>query len=145
MFTAAVGVFDAPRPLLAAFVEGTAQAERSDELRQQIAVHYREARRGIAKRLTANVGGSDPETMASVVLALFDGLLLQGLVDGDAIPSGDQLLAALTDFANPALNQSIQTQRRSRGRSSSTTSTTSQQPEPRRRGRVPTTTMETSR
>jgi AcrR family transcriptional regulator len=106
MFTAAVGVFDAPRPLLAAFVEGIAQAERSDELRQQIALHYREARRGIARTLEANLGGSDPDTMAALLLALFDGLLLQGLVDGDAIPSGHQLLAALSDLAHPVLDQS---------------------------------------
>jgi AcrR family transcriptional regulator len=119
LFDAAVGVFDAPRPLLAAFVEGIAQAERSDELRQQLAAHYREARRGIATTLEANIGGRDPEIMASLLLALFDGLLLQGLVDGDAIPSGDQLLAALADFARPGLAERVETPRRGASRSRS--------------------------
>src|SRR5438309_9834748 len=41
LFRAAGEVFDAPRPLFVAFVEAIAQAEHSNELREQMAAHYR--------------------------------------------------------------------------------------------------------
>ena len=123
-FRAATDIYDiAPRPLFVAFVEAMAQAERSDELREQMAAHYRDARRGIAETLRANLGDAAdllqgaPEVMASFLQALFDGLVLQWLLDARDIPSGEQLLAALVDLAAVAERESVDQAPRARGRS----------------------------
>lgn len=144
MFESAMRVFNAPRPLFVAFIEGIAQAERSPALRQQMAAHYREGREGIADALEANVGGGDPDTMASLLLAIFDGLLVQRLLDTETTPSAKQLLAALVDLATPALSEGGA--RGERGdRSRSTTATSHERPATRPNSRrAPTSTRETS-
>src|SRR5438105_11178935 len=75
-FVAAGEVFKAPRPLFVAFVEAIAQAARSDELREQLAAHYRDARRDIADTVRTMFGpgadqrGGDPDVMASLLMAV---------------------------------------------------------------------------
>jgi AcrR family transcriptional regulator len=146
MFNAATGVFKAPRPLLVAFVEAIAQAERSDELREQMAGHYRDGRSGIAEALKANLGGRDPEVMASLLLALFDGLLLQRLLDDSTTPTGEQLLAALVDLAGPASRRMADKEDPGGSLSRSAEATRRPKTATRRRSPpVPTTKRETSR
>jgi len=41
--------------------------------------------------------------MASLLMALFDGLVLQWLLDPDAIPSGDELIDSLIETVGVAL------------------------------------------
>src|SRR5438067_9515220 len=53
LFIAAGEVFKAPRPLFVSFVEAIAQAGRSDELREQLAAHYADARHAIAEGIGA--------------------------------------------------------------------------------------------
>lgn len=105
IFTAGTAVFrgsKAPRPLFVSFVEAIAEAEHAPALRQQMARHYRDARAAMAATLRDEVGGDDPETTATLLLALFDGLMLQWLLDPKAIPSGEALLAAIADLVLPA-------------------------------------------
>jgi hypothetical protein len=103
LFVAAGEVLNAPRPLFVAFVEAIAQAAHSDDLREQLAARYREARRGAAATVLAILGPAanrlhgDPEIMASLVMALFDGLVLQWLLDPNETPRGEELMNALVE------------------------------------------------
>jgi AcrR family transcriptional regulator len=110
-FVAASQVFEAPRPLFISFVEAIAQAGRSQELREQLAAHYRDARRATGEAVRAMLGPAaerleaDPEVMASLLMALFDGLVLQWLLEPDAVPSGDELMTALVETMALALGE----------------------------------------
>lgn len=98
-FAAADEVFAAPRPVFVALLEAVAQAEHSSELREQLAVHYRDARERIAATVAANLGSEQPEVMASFLLAVLDGLVIQWLLDPEHTPSAtalaDGLIAAM--------------------------------------------------
>ena len=96
-FAAADEVFAAPRPVFVALLEAVAQAEHSSELRDQLAVHYQEARKRIADTVDANLGTDHPEVMASLLMAVFDGLVIQWLLDPERTPRAAQLADALID------------------------------------------------
>jgi len=104
LFVAASDVFDAPRPLFVSFVEAIGQAGYSEELRERLAEHYRNARKGAAGTALAILGPaadrlhSDPEVVASFVIALFDGLVLQWLLDPDQVPKGEELMTAIMEM-----------------------------------------------
>lgn len=108
-FVAVVSVFERFRPLLVASVEAMAQAERSPELRDQMAAYYRDARQGIAVVVREGMAdrademSADPEVVASLVLAAFDGLAFQWLLDPDATPTGEELVAGLIEWVTLAL------------------------------------------
>ena len=99
LFEAATAVFRSPRPLFVAFVEAIAQAEHTPELRKELAAHYRSSRSAMAATLTDHVEGDHPEVMASLILAIFDGLLLQWLLEPKSLPAGPELLGAMLDLA----------------------------------------------
>ena len=108
MFTAVDDVFKAPRPLFVSFVEAIAAAGRSNELRAQLAAHYRDARHAIAdtvSSMSATGGASteEDEVTAVLLMALFDGLALQWLLDPAAMPKVDKLVDALVRITSPAL------------------------------------------
>lgn len=77
--------FDADRPLLVAFVEALAQAERSDDLRRQLADGYEDLRATTA----------DDRALASLLIAVADGLMIQHLLDPDRTPSTEAVLDAV--------------------------------------------------
>lgn len=77
--------FDVDRPLLVAFVEALAQAERSDDLRRQLADGYEELRASTA----------DDRALASLLIAIADGLMIQHLLDPDRTPSAEAVLDAV--------------------------------------------------
>ena len=110
-FVAVRSVFDQFRPLLVASIEAMAQAEHSPELREQMADYYRQARRGIAEVIRNGLGpaaeemGTDPEVLASLMLAAFDGLAMQWLLDPGAAPSGEDLVASLIEWVTLAVKQ----------------------------------------
>src|SRR4051794_11005540 len=86
--------FERNRPLLVAFVESLAQAERSPELRAQLAGHYQRCRDSLAEVVTAAVGeveGMNPQAVAAFLMAVIDGFILQWLLDPAAPPSGQEL------------------------------------------------------
>jgi AcrR family transcriptional regulator len=84
------------RPMFVLFLEALLRAQRSPELRSQLAAHYAEQRRRVGEMVTAGAPALEPtprglEVIASYLLATADGLLLQSLLDPEAIPSGDEL------------------------------------------------------
>jgi AcrR family transcriptional regulator len=98
---AMIGSFEERRPLLVAFVEAMAQAERSDELRERMALLYRGLRDAVGDMVRSSLGenakelGADPRVVASYLIAVCDGLVLQWLLDPEDTPDADQLIAAL--------------------------------------------------
>lgn len=89
------------RPNVLAAVEAFAQAGRSDPLRERLAAAYDECRRLIAAEIAQALGaGGDELAASSVVLALFDGLAIQWLLDPDAAPSAAEVAAALAGLGS---------------------------------------------
>jgi AcrR family transcriptional regulator len=88
-------MYDEFRPLLVAFVEALAQAERNDPLRAQLAAGYAEMRRRIIEAILAVVPDLPTDlarSVASFFVAISDGYMVQWLLDPDATPSGADLL-----------------------------------------------------
>lgn len=87
---------DTDRKYVVAAVEAFAQAERSDELRNRLADAYRDFRSVVAHAVDETEPASSTTiNIATVLIALFDGLALQWLLDPERIPSADQILDAL--------------------------------------------------
>jgi AcrR family transcriptional regulator len=95
------GAFEEKRPTLTGFIEAVGQAAWSEDLRRDMAAHYARVRATIADTVRASLGehaeeyGADPEVVASFLLAVCDGLVLQWLLDPEATPTGEELTAAL--------------------------------------------------
>jgi AcrR family transcriptional regulator len=103
-WVALVGTFEQYRPLQVAYVEALAQAERVPELRVQLAECYERLRATVAEMVRASVGGlSDPTArhVASFLIAVYDGLQVQWLLDPHRAPAADDLMTAL-EIALPA-------------------------------------------
>jgi AcrR family transcriptional regulator len=101
--------FERNRMVLVAFVEALAQAERSPELRDQLAGHYQRNRERIAEMVRATIGdaGDDPavaERVASFLIAVCDGFVLQYLLDPERTPTGEELVDALGAALEAALS-----------------------------------------
>ncbi len=93
-----IDAFPDRAPQFIVFLEALLQAQRSPQLKRQIAAHYAEQRRRVGEMV--NAGTPDPERTArrlevisSFLLAGADGLLLQSLIDPEGIPTGDELAA----------------------------------------------------
>jgi AcrR family transcriptional regulator len=98
--------FEQERPLLVAFLEAVAQAERSDDLRRQMAIHLNESRDRVAEMVRVSIGdtpGADPRAVASFLIAVNDGLAIQFLLSKEDTPSGEQLIASLGAALSAAL------------------------------------------
>jgi AcrR family transcriptional regulator len=90
--------FEKQRPLLVAFVEAMAQAERSEDLRRQMAVHLNESRDRVVEMVTASLGdapGVDARAVASFLIAVNDGFVIQWLLSPEDTPTGEELIVAL--------------------------------------------------
>ncbi|MGH3775798.1 MAG: TetR/AcrR family transcriptional regulator [Pseudonocardiaceae bacterium] len=101
---ALVSTFEQYRPLQAAFVEALAQAERVPELRVQLADCYERLRARVAEMVRASVDGLPDRTarhVASFLIAVYDGLQVQLLLDPQRAPTADELMASL-EVALPA-------------------------------------------
>lgn len=89
------------RPLLQAYVEALAQAQREPVLRAQLAEHLNAVRTMVAERAAQSLGDGTPaddarcQAVASFVIAVCDGLALQYLLDPDRMPTGEQLVTGL--------------------------------------------------
>lgn len=103
---ALVDGFAGQRPLLVAFVEALAQAERSPELRERLSGCYERVRRAVTELIveaaTADIAdhtGELPEPtarmMATMLIAVSDGLAVQWLLDPQRMPEGAELFDAV--------------------------------------------------
>jgi len=90
---------EANRGLVAAALEAWAQLPRSAELRAEMAASYDDFHRAIAlttREAFAEVGAAevDADTLAALIIALFDGLLVQWQVAPERTPSAERIVAA---------------------------------------------------
>ena len=99
---AMVGRFEELRPYLVEFVEALPRAVRSPELREILARAYAECREAGARMGTATLAGAGVEVneaqardLASVGMAICDGLMIQWLLDPDATPGASEVMTAL--------------------------------------------------
>jgi AcrR family transcriptional regulator len=97
------------RPYLVAFVEAFPPALRSPDLRERLAAAYEDARAAGAEMVVRSVEADGhslsrehARTVASLVTALCDGLMLQWLLDPERTPSSADVMQALAAVA-PAL------------------------------------------
>jgi AcrR family transcriptional regulator len=99
--SALIDSFDELRPQVIACVESLAPALRSDTLRDELAAGYAQARQAGAAmigRVCADLGIDPPdqaETIAALLMAISDGLMLQWLADPLATPNARQVTDAL--------------------------------------------------
>jgi len=93
------------RPLVIAYFEALLRAERSVRLRTELAADLDEFRQalsaGIAVLLAEQpeIAGPDPQAAASLVMATFDGLIIQWLLAPDQVPTGQQIADTLSRTA----------------------------------------------
>lgn len=90
-------VFKANRSLLVGFIEAFAHAQRSEAARQQLSTLYDEFRRDVAAALGSE--GADAEWVASILIALVDGLMIQWLLAPDRYPPPELLHRAASTLA----------------------------------------------
>jgi AcrR family transcriptional regulator len=101
--------FDELRPVLVGFVEAVGQSAWSEELRKQMAEHYGRVRGAVAEMVSSSLGrsaenaGADPKVIASFLIAVCDGFVLQWLLDPAATPTGAELVASLVAGLSEAL------------------------------------------
>jgi AcrR family transcriptional regulator len=86
-----VRLFSDYRPLLVACVEVLAQSERNPSLRERLSGGYERMRTAVAAAVRASARELDEETtrtIASFLLAVCDGLMVQWLIEPARTPSG---------------------------------------------------------
>lgn len=98
---AMIASFEEMRPVLVGFVEAVGQSAWSEELREQMAAHYGRVRQAVTEMVSLSLGssakdaGADPKVVASYLIAVCDGLMLQWLLDPEETPTGEELVATL--------------------------------------------------
>jgi AcrR family transcriptional regulator len=87
--------FDEMRPYYQAFIEALARSARSPELSRRLAEHYNRQRQRVAGMLADAFCDSLDEDgarhMATLLIAITDGLMLQAFVDPHAMPTAEEL------------------------------------------------------
>jgi AcrR family transcriptional regulator len=108
--------FEANRGLAQAFLEALAEADHSPKLRRQLAKSYEDTRLGLVPLLGAAIDLEDKAAsdLASGMIAIADGLLIQWLLDARATPSTTDVVAAITAAA-PAQLASASSRRGAHG------------------------------
>ena len=110
-WVAMLSSFDELRPVMVGFIEAVGQSAWSDDLRTELAIHYRGVRARVAEMVRASLGpraaeiGVDPAVVASFLIAVCDGLLMQWLIDPTEAPDGERLVGALGAALNLAMEQ----------------------------------------
>jgi AcrR family transcriptional regulator len=101
--------FDAMRPYFLGFIEIVVRSQGSPDIREQLVAHYRKQRATVAGMVTESlgeaIGTQDAAHLASLLMAISDGLMLQSLIDPVHVPTSRQLTAASAN-ALKALKQS---------------------------------------
>jgi AcrR family transcriptional regulator len=91
--------FDQVRPFYLAFIEALARSARSPELAAQLGRHYERQRDRVAGVLTAAFGpGLDhslTRQLATTMIAVTDGLMLQLFADPTKVPTSEELTSNL--------------------------------------------------
>jgi AcrR family transcriptional regulator len=88
----------AREPVMLAFIESIGPSVRSPELRAKLAQHFEGSRNRVAEIVAQSLGENseaDPRVVASFLMAVADGLMIQFLVDPENTPTGEQLIEGL--------------------------------------------------
>jgi AcrR family transcriptional regulator len=109
-WVAMLSSFEELRPVLIGLVEAVGQSAWSEDLRQELAAHYRTSREQVASMVRASLGeesedAADADVVASFLIAVCDGLVLQWLLDPDETPTGEQLTSSLGSALTRALQK----------------------------------------
>ena len=88
------------RPVLVAALEAQAEAERTPEIRRQIAEAYAHARTALSAELYGIGEPDEAHAVGSVHMALVAGLTQQWLIDPERAPSGQEVVRALRALAD---------------------------------------------
>jgi AcrR family transcriptional regulator len=106
--------FEELRPVLIGLVEAVGQSAWSEDLRRELAAHYKTSREQVAAMVRASLGEGheDAETntnvVASFLIAVCDGLVLQWLLDPDSTPTGEELISSLGSALERAMQTAVQ-------------------------------------
>ena len=110
MLELTVDRYDELEPYLVSFVEAFPPAVRSGDLRRRMADAYQEAREIAGEMLRESLEADGvsasaelAERLAGLMMALWDGLILQGLLDRNRVPGSNQLIEALEALAQAVL------------------------------------------
>jgi len=91
--------FDAMRPYFLGFIEIVVRGQSSPEVREQLVTHYCKQRATVARMVTTSlgktIGTQDTAHLASLLMAISDGLMLQSLIDPAHVPTSREMTAAL--------------------------------------------------
>ena len=110
-WVAMLSSFEGLRPVLIGLVEAVGQSAWSEDLRQELAAHYRTSREQVAAMVRASLGeesedtSTDADVVASFLIAVCDGLVLQWLLNPEETPTGDQLISSLGSALTRALQK----------------------------------------
>jgi AcrR family transcriptional regulator len=107
--TAFIRTLEADRAMVVLFFESLAQSARSSELREEIARGYDSLRERFAVQTLAAGIASDRRqalALASSLVALFDGVMVQWLINPAGVPAAEQLLSALGAWMSEAATDS---------------------------------------
>ncbi|HEY3186578.1 MAG TPA: TetR/AcrR family transcriptional regulator [Solirubrobacteraceae bacterium] len=89
------------RPYFLAFLEALPRSARSPELAERLAAHYQRQRDRVAGMLTEALCGAldagDARRLATFVIAISDGLMLQSFVDPDGMPTATELATSTAE------------------------------------------------
>jgi AcrR family transcriptional regulator len=101
--TAALRAVEHGRTVAVGYLEAWTQAQRSPELRDQLAAHYREFRTATEAIASSAMQGreesiADPEALSAVLVAVADGLIVQWLLEPDAVPDPARLAQVLAQL-----------------------------------------------
>jgi len=93
--------FNANRPLVVAYFEALLRAEHAPGLRRTMAADFDALRVAVTRALDQLQAArpesmrADPVVLATLVMAVFDGLIIQWLLDPERLPTGDALAETL--------------------------------------------------
>src|SRR5438132_1191502 len=103
--------FEELRPILVGLVEAVGQSAWSADLRRALAAHYKTSRQQVAAMVRASLGDeaedarTEAHVVASFLIAVCDGLVLQWLLDPDATPTGEELISSLGSALDRAMQK----------------------------------------
>lgn len=90
--------------LVAAFFDALAQASHSSELRRQLAARYEQFRQDVSEAfrplLDQVANDTDSSALSTLLVAVADGLIIQGMLDPTQLPTSTQLLASLRTLSH---------------------------------------------
>lgn len=99
--------FDSMRPYYQAFIEALARSARSPQLRAQLAAHYNRQRDRVSRWFTDSLDGAlgpdEASSLAALMIATADGLLIQRFIDPHSTPDGSDLANACANACANAL------------------------------------------